>query len=342
MKTLYIRTEANIITATGHMMRCLAIADRARRMDIDTVFIVAEEASGDLPRSNGYKVIVLGRQWDDFDGEIPVISELIKNNNIKCMLVDSYFVTERYMKEINKLTKTAYIDDLHTGIWPVEVIIDYAVYYDLFDYDAEYPNSKKLLGPRYMPLRPEYEDVSEAEPANSVSRVLCVTGGSDNNHFLKKLADAICRNDNWKNIEFTMVLGRFNKDYDVLCGIAGQCRNIKIMLPVPSLKQYIAGSDVVITAGGTTLYELAACGVPGIAVRIADNQHYNVDGFARRGLILDAGDVEKEDFNTVLLEKHLDTLINDYQLRKDLSRRCRSLVDGCGTARLVEELSEYL
>ena len=62
---LYIRTEANAITAGGHMMRCLAIAAEVKKLGEECVFITAEEGSAEMPRKQGFETIVLNRDFTD-------------------------------------------------------------------------------------------------------------------------------------------------------------------------------------------------------------------------------------------------------------------------------------
>lgn len=341
MKTLYIRTEANLTTATGHMTRCIAIAEKAKCNGINTVFIVAENGSKDLPEANGFDVIVLDRQWDDFNGEIPVMEALIKELNIKCLLIDSYFVSEEYMEAVGKYTKTAYIDDLHERVWPAHIIIDYAVYFDLFDYEGEYPNSERLLGCKYAPVRPEYENVIPKETLDSARECLVVTGGSDENHFMKNLLKLVLSRKDWNETHFTFICGKFNRDYQEIIDLSNDKDNVTVLSPLPSLRDVMNSTDMLITAGGTTLYEMAVCKVPGVAVRIASNQHLNVDGFVRHGLVLDGGDVEA-DFSYDELAIKIDSLIKDENIRKEIVTRMDGFVDCKGAERIALALGKYL
>lgn len=335
--TLYIRTEANRTTATGHMTRCIAIAKEIRAMGGEVVFIIAESVSEKLPKEAGFEYICLDRVWDDFDGEIPVILDLIEEKNIEYMLVDSYYVSSEYMKTINGKVKTAYIDDLHDRVWPVGAIINYAVYYDLFDYDKEYPNSHKLLGCSYMPLRPEYVGV-QPDIRLKCKNILVVTGGGDEFHFIKNLIDLVSADSALLGYHFTFICGAFNVDYDELSARytkeAGY-KNITLLKAVPSLKDYLLQSDLLVSAGGTTLYEAAICQVPTITFRIADNQNYNVTSFGQKGLAIDAGDV-RYDFSYENLIKEIKNLCIDTNLRAGMRAKQQETLDGNGARRLAD------
>ena len=109
---LYIRVDMNNVIATGHMMRCLSVADAARDMGLETTFIVADEQALPLLEKRGYPSVVLNTKWDDMDSELPVLKKIIEENHIVYLLIDSYKVTQNYLKELTAIVKTLYIDDL--------------------------------------------------------------------------------------------------------------------------------------------------------------------------------------------------------------------------------------
>ncbi len=364
--TLYIRTEANRVTATGHMMRCLAIADAAAEKGIQTVFIVAEEGSEKFPQERGYETICLGRRWDDFAGEISVIERLIADRHVEVMLIDSYFVSEDYMKAVTKMTGTAYIDDLHAAIWSCSILIDYAVYYDLFDYRKEYPDTKLLLGCGYAPLRKEFKNLPGKQIRQDVKKVLVVTGGTDEYHFMRQFTEILLSQRNlFAGVEFTLICGAFNREIDEIRMLSADylaepddleddrksisdnktdrktdVMRIRIYPSLPTLKDAMLETDLLITAGGTTLYEMAACGTPGICFSMADNQLDNVKGFAERDLVWYAGDIRK-DFSYGRLMDMMKDLMQNYTARAAVSEKLRTLVDGKGAERIVDAVIHY-
>lgn len=363
--TLYIRTEANRVTATGHMMRCLAIADAAAEKGVRTVFIVAEEGSERFPKERGYETICLERRWDDFNGEIAVIEKLITVRHIEVMLIDSYFVTGEYMKAVTKMTRTAYIDDLHAAIWSCSILIDYAVYYDLFDYRKEYPDTELLLGCEYAPLRKEFKALPAKTVRRDVKKVLVVTGGTDEYHFMMRFAETLlAQRELFDGVEFTLVCGAFNREIDKIRELSEKFTaesdtdiesdtdtenetdtedhgmTMKIYPTLPTLKDAMLETDLLITAGGTTLYEMAACKTPGICFSMADNQLDNVNGFAKRNLVLYAGDI-RNNFSFDGLIRMMKELMQDYETRAAVSERLGALVDGKGAGRIVDAVIHY-
>ena len=97
-------------------------------------------------------------------------------------------------------------------------------------------------------------------------------------------------------------------------------------------------ADIAISAGGSTLYELASMGVPTITYSFADNQIPNVTYFDRYGLMPCAGDVRKGNVPTGVCRSLEEMAGQDH--RSDISKRLQELVDGKGAARLASLIIE--
>lgn len=63
-------------------------------------------------------------------------------------------------------------------------------------------------------------------------------------------------------------------------------RNIRFFysLDAEHMKTLMLESDVAISAGGQTLYELASVGLPTIAIQVVDNQSEDISGFLKRNI----------------------------------------------------------
>jgi RimJ/RimL family protein N-acetyltransferase len=55
------------------------------------------------------------------------------------------------------------------------------------------------------------------------------------------------------------------------------------------MAELMTASDIAVSAAGQTLFELARCGVPTIAVGVAENQRHNLEGFTDAGVCYNAG-----------------------------------------------------
>lgn len=331
---IYIRVDGNRTIGTGHIMRCLSVADEARRYGEETVFVVADSDSERFIKSRSYRSICLNSRWDSLETEIEKIELFLQENRVPVLLIDSYFVSQNYLKVCKKYTKVVYIDDLHQGIWPCDVLVNYSNYWDKYDYEREYPNVKLLLGCQYVPLRKVFAGVKKTI-RNHISKILVLTGGTDPYHFARDFEYSITTNTD--DMEFDIICGAYNLDLKELQEYAEGKSNIKIWYNVQRIDELMRAADLAITAGGTTLYELAACGTPTICYSFVDNQLENVRSFADKGYMIYCGDL-RNGMGCSDIWKLIDKLECDFEQRQSMSHRLQELVDGRGAERLTEQI----
>lgn len=339
---IIIRCDANKEIATGHMKRCMSIASELLKKGAEVIFAVASDSSKGYLEGK-YKIIKFDNEYNEPEIEMPKMISQLESEKPNLLLVDSYFVSPEYMEKMRDYTKVAYIDDLYERVWPADIIINYGIIADSYPYDRDYKNSMRLLGPKYMPINEIYKAVKPSIIKEKAESVLIVSGGSDENHVMLNTLKCILENYEsnklLKKIHFTFICGAFNKDIEDLECLGDKKTNITVLRSLPNLAGAIADSDLIVTAGGTTLYEMAILGCPGIIYKLADNQNENIKGFVQNDIALYAGDV-RDNFS---YEKLLESIINlaeDYTLRKQLSAKGKKIVDANGAERLAKELIE--
>ena len=339
---VYFRVDGNEQIATGHVMRCLSIAQAIAEKGENCTFITSDDYPKELIQSKGFDTINLHSKWNELELEITKLIELIKEKEISKMIIDSYFVTERYLKEIGKYTQIIYIDDLNLFSYPVDLIINYANYYSKFNYTSLYnlKNIKLLLGCKYVPLRNEFSQVKRRNQLNSqVRNILITTGGSDTYNIAGKLLSKICKEKRYKDINFHVVSGTFNLNLSKLQILKENNKNILLYQNIERMSELMVKCDLAVSAGGTTLYELCACGLPTICFAFADNQLNGVEEFGNKKIMVYAGDVRQDDNNVVQnIIRSVDLLCKNIQQREIYSKRMQNLVDGYGAIRIAEEI----
>lgn len=335
---IFFRADANEQIATGHVMRCAAIAKELIVKGKEVSFLVADQVSRRVVESQGLPVIVLDMQWNDLNQEIVLMCELLKQYRPDWLLIDSYFVTVEYFRELHKWTKIAYIDDFKQFHYECDMLINYSVYASDMNYEKEYSDTKLLLGCKYVPLRKAFRDLPTHVIREDVQDILLLTGGSDTYHVALNFVNEIVKwQVKWMNVTIHIVCGRFNSDIVALEQIVHQWENIKIYPFVECIEKLMQKADIAISAGGSTLYELCACGTPAITYCMADNQLKNVEKFVQLGLMEYGGDVRKHFAYDRLLDKLCD-LAQDQCTRIRYSDRMRGAVGGMGTMYIAEEL----
>lgn len=331
---LYIRTDMNGIIATGHLMRCLAIADAAKILGEDTLFILADEQAVELLKAKGYQYHVLHTKWDNMDSEVPALKSIIQEKEIRRLLVDSYMVTKNYLTRLRECVETYYIDDLNAFHYPVDALICYANYWEKYHHRENYNNTKLYLSPRYAPLKLVFAACGKKVIRKQTEKLLVLSGGTDPFDFLDCILSGI-ETDMYRQID--VICGTYYKKYEALCEKYKAEKTIIIHKAVTDMERYMKETDVAVSAGGTTLYELCACGVPTISYSMADNQLENVRGFEKAGIIDYAGDLRRDDVTGRIIS-YLRNYQFDQGLRQKKSLDMQQVVDGKGALRIAGEL----
>lgn len=337
----YIRTDANSQIATGHVMRCMSVAKALEKRNCHCIFVMADH-EGEALLKGQYPVICLDSRWNRLEYETEKMEALIQKRRVEKLLIDSYFVTENYLKRINSLTKTFYMDDLDKFLYPVDTVINYSIYADSFHYEQRYRqagmNTRFLLGCEYAPLRSEFQKISYSI-REQVHHILITTGGTDHYNVAGRLAERIVKSEELKEMTVHIVAGAYHKNKEQLKELGSSFKRIKVHENVTEMAKLMAFCDIAITAGGTTTYELCACKVPSIAIALAENQLNNVKRFAEEGLLLYAGDITKNE--TDVLETaflYLQRLVKNRELRQQFFLRMQNKQIKNGSERIAEAL----
>mgnify|MGYP004510476423 CR=1 FL=1 len=334
----YIRVDANNKIATGHVMRCMSIADEIKNRNIDVCFLTADHNADVLLHKQGFITKCLDSKWDNLESEMisgKISSVLENDNNIKGILVDTYYVTEKYLDRLRKICKTIYIDDIFAlHRYPVDFLLNYNIYGADLDYKSRcLPETKLLLGTKYVPLRKEFQNI-KPKFRKRVKNVFISTGGTDNFNIAGKILDTIFKksviekNSIFKEINYHVISGAMNKNLSYLLEISNKHNNIFIHQNVSNIAEIMSMCDIAISACGFTMYELCAYGLPIITYSFADNQLHGIRKFYELGVAINCGDVR--DGIEKVVQSILDNVVmmcGDNVRRLGYSRNANALID---------------
>lgn len=362
-----IRADANSKIGMGHVMRCLSVADALVKRREEVLFVTADDTPVPLLTKKGIPYRVLHTDYADMEAELPELLAVLRELTLRAespeaallqrntsILVDSYYVTEKYLAALKKRITTIYMDDIYAFSYPVDMLINYNIYGEEMGYekDAAFADTKLLLGANYVPLREEFSagagyvqsrkelslGAANVTPAEE-GGILITTGGSDSFNLAGQLLMEAMKYDALKEKEYHVVSGSLNPHIGELQALAQKHENIHIHCNVTNMAELMAESEVALSAGGSTLYELCAMGVPVIAFSFAENQERLVQTFVKRGIAQYGGnyrtDGNKMIQNTIA---GLETLLEDKNLRTEYRKKARTLVDGKGAERIAEAI----
>jgi len=330
-----IRVDGNPKIAVGHIMRCLSLADALREQGGEITFVTAEPYFQRLIQTRGYPCTVLGTAYDRMEEELPVFLPILERERPELVILDSYFVTPQYMEAIRNISRLLYIDDLNAFDYPADAVVNYNIYGP----ELPYPQNKTyFLGPQYAPLRKEFQGLSQRNTKDRVENVLVSTGGTDQYHVALHCAEYLREHLPRENMIFHFVLGAMNRDIVQLEQIAEDFSFIKLHRQVTDMCSLMLQCDVAISAAGTTLYELCACGLPTVTYILADNQIQGAQMFQKAGLMPCAGDIREDACFLERLFELLNSLADDFAQRQRIAEQMQGAVDGRGAARLAEAI----
>lgn len=333
-----IRADGNEKIGSGHIMRTKSIANELKGLGAKVLYALADERGKRLI-NNEFQSVVLSSNYECLDDEIDALSSIIKEQKIKLILLDSYFVTPKYFKELKKLAKVAYIDDLDAFAYECEALISYGAFFDKNEYKARQNLAKKyFLGSEFAPLRAQFRNSQKSSKNTKKKQVLLTTGNTDLLGIMPRLLEAFLSDESLKNLEFLAISGAFNEHENKLLALSAKHKNIKVLKSPENMAQIMAEADFVLSAGGSTLYELASLAKAVICFSIAANQN-NIKSWAEAGAMLYAGDAKADSHSVVARSVNLlKSLLNDENLAKTLGQKAHFFVDGKGAIRLAKEL----
>lgn len=333
-----IRADGNERIGSGHIMRTKSIAAQLKGLGAKVLYALADERGKRLI-NNEFQSVILSSNYECLDDEINTLSSVVKEQKIKLILLDSYFVTPKYFKELKKLAKVAYIDDLDAFAYECEALINYGAFFDKNEYKARQNLAKKhFLGSEFAPLRAEFRSTQKSSKNTQKKQVLLTTGNTDLLGIMPRLLEAFLSDESLKNLEFLAISGAFNEHENQLLALSAKHKNIKVLKNPENMAQIMAEADFVLSAGGSTLYELASLAKAVICFSIAANQN-NIKSWAEAGAMLYAGDAKADSHSVVARSVNLlKSLLNDENLAKTLGQKAHFFVDGKGAIRLAKKL----
>lgn len=323
-----IRADGGSQIGMGHIMRTLVLAKELTKAN--EVFYICRV---DELLSNKYKPGIDKIKLEGFHvikiNEARLLKDLLKIK-VDCLITDSYEVNEEYFNITKKFFKyTIYIDDMNLHYFNVDFIINQNVNAEKLKYKVN-NDTKLMLGCKYVMLREEFRKLLPKHIKSKSSDMMISLGGADPNNFTEEILAWI------KELDYTfhVAVGPSFKNTDKLENLKSE--KVKLYYK-PNMKYIMDKCDIAISACGSTLYELAACGVPTLGIIMADNQEALANNMHKEGIINNIG--WYSNLNKDILINDIEKLSSDYSLRKNMSYKGRKLIDGKGIKRICNEIS---
>ncbi len=340
---IVFRTDGNPQIGAGHIMRCLAIANKAVNNGENCMFIASSNHFHRIITDNGHRFINLKSNYSSM--ELGDVFSFIDTYEPSVVFVDSYFITEKYLSTLHDKcqssgSKLVYIDDRCLAPYCCDFLLNYNIFASFDDYKKIYCDDVHpafMLGVSYVPLRNEFQNNDRRRVSQKAKSIFVSTGGADSEHLTIDIVEKALETTKY---DFHFVVGMMNADRDKILEIAQKGQNIIIHENVNRMNELMSFCDVAISAAGSTLYELCATQTPSVTYVLADNQIRAAEEFNAKGIMKNCGDIRLIGNKKLASEliKETISLAEDYEIRKRISENMFTIVDGDGTNRILKRV----
>lgn len=327
---------------TGHVMRCLALAQAWQDSGGCVIFVMRLAPRGLTERltSEGCRVFFLDER-DSAGTDVEQTVRYATRFEADWVVVDGYQFDAQYQVGIKESgLRLAWIDDYgHAASYTADIVLNQNLYAAEISYSNCSSNTQLLLGPRFVLLRRDFltfGNVSRATAAG-VRKILVTLGGSDPHNVSLRVMQAL-NDERLKDCEAVVIAGPANSFVSELAAEAVSHMNssVSVLVGTSDMPKKMAWADLAVSAAGTTVYELAFMGVPSLLIEMADNQNKNMKAFRSAGLAVCLG--RQGDLTAPDIAEALALLARDSGRMNAMGKRGRELVDGAGADRFVTVL----
>ncbi len=342
--TLFVRADADSNMGTGHVMRCIALAQAWRRQGGKVVFIGCGMADSLLKRidTEGFAFKQLSASYpeqSDFLETQQIIAAFSSDVDNDWLVIDGYHFDLNYYSSLSSIgIGIASLDDNHhLPFYTAHAILNPNLYGPDINYRCA-PDTLLLLGGDYSLLRSEFKRWHgwRRTIAEEAKRIFVILGGGDSENVTLKVFDAL---NLLPGIGITVkaVVGHANPNLKILTRAANHSPfNVELIPSVEDMPSLMAWADISVTAAGQTCLELASMGTPAITIVTAGNQETAAAIFEEKEIFDTMG--WWNSFSIDKLSDKILALMENRSLRERRSERGRHAVSALGAENCVSAL----
>lgn len=336
---IIFRVDSSYEMGTGHVMRCLTLANEFKKGRAKVSFI-CRDLPGNLANyitDKGYHVFLLPLQsdrtyasWLQVDWETDAMETaqiLIESSPFDCLIIDHYGIDQRWEELIDKnVTKIVVIDDLADRPHQCSILLDQNSSYTEDRYHDLVPKScVKLVGTSYAILRPEFRTVKKqlTERDGRIHRILVFFGGTDPTNETLKTLQALS-NFQFSYLHIDVVVGEMNKNKDVIEQMCNNMPNAFFHCQIDYMAELMWKADFSIGAGGSSTWERCYLGLPSLSIVTADNQKEITKLVHDKGATSYLG--VSAEVTTKRIENGINTMLANPSLVKEMSEKALQLM----------------
>jgi UDP-2,4-diacetamido-2,4,6-trideoxy-beta-L-altropyranose hydrolase len=338
--TLIIRADASSRIGTGHVMRCLALAQRWQHNGGRVVFAQAETtpALEQRLKTAAIEIVPITALLGSVeDGD--QTSDSARQFGAQWIVADGYAFGASWQKHIKDAGfRLLVLDDYgHAEHYHADIVLNQNASAHEQLYACRDASTRLLLGTRYALLRPEFSIWRDwkREIPKRATKVLVSLGGSDPDNTTSVVVKTLAQ---LSNIQSVIVAGGSNPHLPALEEfVASHTPSMRLETNVANMPELMAWADIAISAAGSTSWELAYMGLPSALIVTGSNQEGIADKLGREKISINLGNHHHLSGEKII--GVVASLLTGAAQRHDMSERARLLVDHRGANRVVSYLT---
>lgn len=341
--SLLIRADADQEIGTGHVMRCLALAQAWQEHGGGSAtFAMARKTAALESRlvSDGQEVLDIAASPGGADDARQTVA-VARRKKTACVVVDGYHFKAEYQRIVKDAgLRLLFVDDFgHAGHYCADLVLNQNLYADESLYSDREPSTRLLLGSRYALLRREFWPLrGRRRTINSVgSKVLVTLGGTDPDNVTLKVLRAL-QQIRMESLDAVVVVGGSNRHGEELrSAVRNLPPTIRLEHDVTNMPELMAWADLAVSAGGSTSWEIMFTGLPNLVMALDEHQLLVAQELHAKGVALNLGLHEK--VVVADISDCIKRILLSSEDRSLMSARGQALIDGRGVERVVEALA---
>ncbi|WP_446665341.1 PseG/SpsG family protein [Flexivirga sp. B27] len=340
-----LRCDATRAIGVGHVVRCLALGQELRARGVDVVLW------GDVEGLDWLTALLAdsGLRRLAPAADVPGMLQQADAEGFTGVVLDGYHLPADLGARLRAAGHVvlALVDGTFGAAQAADLYVDQNL--GATPHRGGPTGSRCLTGPDFTLLRdsvlhrrrrpgaPTGGD-SGKSTAGEICSVLAVFGGSDPAGAAPVVVPALLATG--APLDVTVVSSDpATRDRLSALSLSSQQR-LRVIPPQPDLAALAASSDLVISASGTTVWELLALGVPTAVVCVVENQRLGYRALLDQGVATGLGELAA--FDLAVATSALAEIIENPTHAAELAVRGQRLVDGRGRARVADALLDRL
>lgn len=341
---LLIRADASTEIGSGHLMRCLALAQAWQETGGAVCFALAWPTPTLETRlqAEGMTVVHLTDIAVGSSADADATIALAQQRNVEWVVVDGYHFDAAYQRQIKQAgLSLLFIDDYaHASHYYADIVLNQNIYARAEMYASREPYTRLLLGTEYALLRREFWAWRDWQrPISDKARKILVSlGGGDPDNMTLTVIQALQQlpDDDWTAI---VLVGGQNPHYHELATAVANDPRIQLRQNATNVPELMAWADIAVSASGSSSWELCFMGVPTLLIVLAENQRPIAKGLANQRAIIDMG--WHRSLQPMHIAQSLQLILSDLDKRQQFSQTGRRLVDSAGAKAVAMQLQGY-